>query len=113
MTGLEGELMLSNDSEGEEHHQPDHVEGFVEVTTKPEKKRRLDATRLGEDSNNGQVNIPKKKTCAVQEEGSNGMQDQQRGKQLKDQQDGGHSYAAASTKDELLLAIKKGRSTAP
>ncbi|KAK7067696.1 hypothetical protein SK128_024210 [Halocaridina rubra] len=40
MAGLEGELMLSSDSEGEEQ-QPDHVEGLVEVKSKAEKKRRF------------------------------------------------------------------------
>ncbi|KAK7065560.1 hypothetical protein SK128_005707, partial [Halocaridina rubra] len=85
---------MSSDSEGEEQ-QPDHVEGVVEVTSKAEKKRRWDATRLGEDSDNGEVHTPKKKTCAVQEEGSNGMQDQQQDKQWRDQQEGDHSYASA------------------
>ncbi|KAK7054605.1 hypothetical protein SK128_008005, partial [Halocaridina rubra] len=109
MDGLEGELMLSSNSEGEEH-QPDHMEGFVEVTSKAEKKRRRDATRLGEDSDNGEVNIPKKKTCAIQAEGSNGMQDQQQGKQRKDQQEGCHSYATAMRYDDLCRSRRKNGS---
>ncbi|KAK7086732.1 hypothetical protein SK128_020419 [Halocaridina rubra] len=67
MTGLESELMLSTDFEGEEQ-QPDHVEGFAEVTSK--------------------------------EEGSKGMQDQQQGKQRRDQQEGDHRYAAAMRYDD-------------
>ncbi|KAK7068124.1 hypothetical protein SK128_005644, partial [Halocaridina rubra] len=109
MVGLESELMLSSDSEGEEH-QPDHVEGFVEVTSKAEKKRRRDATRLREDSNSGEVKFSKKKTCGVQEEGSNSIRDQQQGKQQKDQQEGGHSYAAAMRYDDSCRSRRKNGS---
>ncbi|KAK7074800.1 hypothetical protein SK128_018970 [Halocaridina rubra] len=104
MAGLEGELMLSSAYEGEEQ-QSDNVEGFVEVTSKAEKKR--DATRLGEDSDNGEVNTPKKKTCAVQEEGSNGMLDQQQDKQWRDQQEGDHRYAATLRYDGSCRSRRK------
>jgi len=77
MAGLEDDLKLSSSSSDSDDHESPGMEGdaeFQEVTSKAEKKRRRDAARLSEDSDNDKMKTAKKSHIG-QEERSSGKRD--------------------------------------